>query len=331
MGKDYVFASSMIRGLEGRLLTADQLRSLAESKNPSDIYKVLSDAGYGSESSTISAENYEEMLKAEELKVLDELQELTESDPIFKIFEYQADYHNIKVLLKAEALGVDRSDILMHTGSIDTDELKEYVAERNKQELTENMGTAIDLSIDTHARTKDPQYIDFICDRYCFKDINEAVAKSGNEFAEGYVRLLIDTINLKTVARLKKLGQPKRALEQVFIPDGNIDELVFSAAFDEDWKQASANFEPYAVYPALEEGIPSIEKSGSFTVLEKKCDDILMDYARDAKFEPFGIEPLLAYMISKQSEIKCIRILMTGKIAEMDSQIIRERMRETYE
>lgn len=48
--------------------------------------------------------------------------------------------------------------------------------------------------------------MDLICDRECYADILEAAKASGSSFVTGYVRLLIDTINLKTFVRAEKDG-----------------------------------------------------------------------------------------------------------------------------
>ena len=127
------------------------------------------------------------------------------------------------------------------------------------------------------------------------------------------------------------MGQPWSYLESVFVPGGNVDLQVFTSAYEEDYKQASSRFEAYKIYRAVSEGGEEIDENGSFTKLEKLCDDILIEQVREARGITFGIEPLVAFLISRQMEIKCIRILMTGKLAGMDPQIIRERMRETYE
>ncbi|MDK2799758.1 MAG: V/A-type H+/Na+-transporting ATPase subunit [Clostridiales bacterium] len=44
----------------------------------------------------------------------------------------------------------------------------------------------------------------------------------------------------------------------------------------------------------------------------------------------FGIEPLVAYLMAKENEIKIVRIIMVGKINNISNEIIRERLREAY-
>jgi V/A-type H+-transporting ATPase subunit C len=51
---------------------------------------------------------------------------------------------------------------------------------------------------------------------------------------------------------------------------------------------------------------------------------------KNAKYIPFGIEPLAGYLIAKDNEIKIARIIMAGKLAGISPELIRERLRETY-
>ncbi|HBF8938183.1 TPA: V-type ATPase subunit, partial [Clostridioides difficile] len=67
-----------------------------------------------------------------------------------------------------------------------------------------------------------------------------------------------------------------------------------------------------------------------FTVFEKLCDDYLMEYVRGAKFKPLTLEPLIAYLYAKESEIKTIRIILTSKLNNIDADTIKERLRDAY-
>ena len=76
--------------------------------------------------------------------------------------------------------------------------------------------------------------------------------------------------------------------------------------------------------------LESMKETGSFTSIERLCDDAVMKYVKDAKYISFGIEPLIAYTAAKQAEIKSVRIVLAGKAAGLAPNLIRERLRETY-
>ena len=43
-----------------------------------------------------------------------------------------------------------------------------------------------------------------------------------------------------------------------------------------------------------------------------------------------GPEPVIAYLLAKENEIKIIRIIMVGKINRLPTEEIRERLRDVY-
>ena len=63
---------------------------------------------------------------------------------------------------------------------------------------------------------------------------------------------------------------------------------------------------------------------------EKWCDDVLMELAETARVQAFGSDPLAAYYIAKEAEIKNLRILSVCKEFGADKETITERMRKLY-
>ena len=55
-----------------------------------------------------------------------------------------------------------------------------------------------------------------------------------------------------------------------------------------------------------------------------------MEKMKSAKMISFGGEPLLAYIYAKETEIKVIRIIMVGKLNNINGEVIRERLRDIY-
>lgn len=329
MGADFTFACARVRANERNLIGKEKMNAMIDAKTMEDACKTLQEAGYG-DGDVILPGSYERVLDAETTKVYEFIRSIVGDAEVMKIFRYPFDYHNIKTLLKAEVLGTSGREILMSGGMLAPDVMAMLVKERSYMSLTPHMRIAIEDSVDTHARTKDPQVIDLICDRQCYEDISEAAKASGSSFVEGYVRLLIDTINLKTFARAKQMHQPWSFFGSVFLPGGDIGEKVFVAGYEETLQQFAARLTPYALFSAAEGGSAELKETGSFTSLEKLCDDALVRYVKDAKYIAFGVEPLVAYVVAKQMEIKSVRIILAGKKAGISGQLLRERLRETY-
>ena len=70
--------------------------------------------------------------------------------------------------------------------------------------------------------------------------------------------------------------------------------------------------------------------SGRLTEFERQCDNALVAYLSAARRVPFGEQPVLAYLYAREAELTAIRIVMTGRMAGLDTETIRERLRDSY-
>lgn len=331
MGVKNIFACAAISSEEDNYITKSKLEQMASAKRPEEAVKFLTDAHYAREGETITSEKIDAVLEIETEYLENLVKSIIPNEDIFKIFYLPVDYHNIKAILKSEVLGTDPKNILMDGGTISAIQMAYIIKERDYPLLTSNMKHAIEDSIEKHARTNDPQAIDLICDKACFQDIIEVTEAYGNDFATGYVKLWIDTINLKTFVRTKQIKESVDYFKEVYIKGGNINIEIFTKKFDEPFHQFYENLVAFEIYEAAKDGGAALRENGSFTVLEKLCDNILIAYAQKAKALTFGVEPVMAYYIAKQMEIKSVRIIIAGRKAKLDDNLIKERIRDTYE
>lgn len=330
--KDYVFASSRVRGAERNLLTREKAEKMIDSKTTQDALKILLDLDYGSADSKdgVDVSQVDELLSQELCKTYQFIMGIAPDKEDFYAFLYPYDYHNLKVLLKAEFAETEAEPFLIRIGSIDSGALTVMLRERNFISMSAIMRTAVLEAIDVFSRTKDPQMIDFILDKACYAEMSLAAEKTGSGFVREYVELLIDTINLKTFARLREMKRSWDFFSRVFLEGGRVPEKLFVAAFDESYEQAAERMLPYGLVEVTALGGAGIRESGRFTTLEKLCDDKLVEFAEKAKFVSFGIEPLAAYLIAKEGEIRLARIVLAALAQGLDRDQIEERMRKTY-
>lgn len=328
--KDYVYASSRVRSVEKNLLTREKAEAMIDSKTPMDAIKILVDLGYGDGSETIQAEQFETLLSAETKKTYSFIRGIAPDEKDLYAFLYPYDYHNLKVLMKAEFLDTDAENLLIDVGTIPAAQFVGMVREREFVGMTDGMKNAMLEVIDVFARTGDPQSIDFILDKACYQEMRETAQASFSPYIQGYVSLLVDTINLKTFVRLRQMRKSWDVFSQVFLEGGRIQEKLFISAYDEPYEQFADKLIPYGLTTAMEDGATMLRETGRFTALERLCDNCIMDYARSAKYVSFGIEPLAAYLIAKEGEIRTARIAMTGLLQGLSRDMLAERLRETY-
>lgn len=287
----YIYAVSRIRAIEKRLLDKVKLDRMVEAKSADESLKVLLEAGYGSGDGDIkSVFEYENILKEEHKKVYSLLNELAPKQETINMFLLSNDYHNVKVILKAEFSEQDETSLLIEPGSIPVSELKLMIKDRNMSKMPSIMRKAVEEAIDTYSRTNDPQVIDLILDKANYVHMKSISDSLDNKFINELVVILIDLRNINIFLRVKNLKKSWDFLQKVLIPGGHIDIKVFIENFDAPLESLVEELRFTQYGPLLEDGIESLRSTGSLTKFEKLSDNFITSYVKKAKYITFGIE-----------------------------------------
>jgi V/A-type H+-transporting ATPase subunit C len=304
---------------------------MIDAKTPEEALKVITDAGYGYSGEEVSTPfHYEKLLKDEQKKVYDYLEEIAPEPEIFTLFLLKNDYHNIKVLLKGEFSGSTDETLLLKSGTIPLPVLKTSISNRMLTELPDIMAKGIEDCIDTYGRTADPQVIDIILDKACYSNMREKAETSGKDFLKKLIEIYIDLANIKILIRLKALDKSLDFLQKVVLSGGSIPQEVYIECLNEPFEKIIEKFKLTPYHILCEEGINSYLATNSPSRFEKLSDDFIMSFIKKSKYLTLGIEPLVGYLIGKQTEIQNVRIIMVGKINNINNDVIRERLREIY-
>lgn len=331
--EDYIFASSCIRGKERFLLESKDITKMISAKSQQEAIRIIAEFGYatedvskGSESSLVDAMLSEELTKtyAEVVSLLYDKHAL---DTLLLVY----DYHNIKVLIKGEMADTNPGDSLVDIGTIARESLSQMIKDRDFITMSFIMKTAIHEALESFAKTKDPQKIDFVLDKACYLEMKAKARETGATFLQDYVSLLIDTINIKTFARIREMKADWVAFNNVFLPGGKISESIFIQGFDEDYAHFAEKLKPYHTFEdVMTKGGLKLVETGRFTELERLCDNAIMEFVTKAKGVSYGIEIPVAYLIAKEGEIRLIRIILAGIEQGLSADQLTARIRRTY-
>ena len=174
----------------------------------------------------------------------------------------------------------------------------------------------------------DPQLADFVLDRAYFAEMAETARAVGSPFLEGYVRLLIDAANLRSAVRCARMGKGSDFLSQVLLPGGNVEAHVLTSGKGND---LAAVFRAGPLSDAAAAGAAlTAPGSGELTAFERLCDDAVMGYLAQARRIPFGEQAVVGYLYAREAEFTAIRTILSGRMAGLDADTIRERLREAY-
>lgn len=324
---DYLFLTTRVRALECALLDRGKMDQMLEAPTPEDAARILTDCGYP-ELETVTGETVGEMLARERARTLQDIKELVPDPAILAVFQIQYDYHNGKVLLKSEATGVKADHLLVDTGRVPAETLVAALRGDELVDLPVMLWEGLQEARQVLAATRDPQLGDFALDRYYFQELRELAKKTRSTFLTGYVQRSIDTANLRTVVRVLRMGKGSEFLDGTLFEGGTMEVGRILTSVN----TGSVLEELYVSTPlekAAEAGAAAV-RGENLTLFEKLCDNTIIDYIREAQFVSFGEAPVIAYLAAKEAEIIAIRIIMTGCLAGLPTNVIRERLREAY-
>ena len=324
---DYLFISAYLRTRERNLLTAARMERMIDAPTLEDAAKVLSEIGYG-EFSPSSDRELSTALANEREKLFQDLYRFVPDKAVVDVFKVKYDYHNIKTLLKAQAVGTDGTRLLLDAGRVEAERLARAVKEGDYDLLPAELAQAAREALEVLSATGDPQLSDFVLDRAYYQELRQAAQATGSTFLEEYVAAAIDAANLRSAVRTLRMKKSGDFLRKVLFEGGAVKTAsILSAALGGSVEEL---YRSTFLRAAAEAGMEAVRSGGSLTAFEKLCDDAVTAAAGKAKGVPFGVEAVIGYLVAKEIEFTAVRIIMSSRMAGIEGDTIRERLREAY-
>ena len=316
----YTYAVARIRSKELSLLNNQILEQLLASKNYEECLRLLQEKGWGNQETKTA----EEILKVESEKTWDLMEELVEDTTVFDVFLYSNDYHNLKAAIKQAYVNTEIPNIYLSHGTIKPDILFNAVKEHDFSELPEHMREAAEEAYNVLFHTGDGQLCDIVIDKAALEAIYEKGKASGNEVLSGFSEIKVVAADINIAIRGSKTGKGIEFFQRAFAKCDSLDIHRLTEA-------ALNSVEAIYDYLAITKYSDAVDQlKESLSAFERWCDNRVMEHIKPQRYNPFTISPLAAYILGRESEIKSVRILLSGKLNNLSENLIRERLRETY-
>ena len=115
----------------------------------------------------------------------------------------------------------------------------------------------------------------------------------------------------------------KVQLADALIEGGELNKEFFETAYSEGEEALWENARRTA-YDAFANGVGG---SSTLTEIERAADNFWIKSVRQAKWQVYGEEVLLAYLATVEYEVRNLRIVLAGVEAGLSPKIIGERIR----
>lgn len=325
---DYLVISARVKAMETGLLSRERMEQILEAKSDEEAAKILQECGYP-ELDAADPEAMDAALSAAREETLSDVMDGAPEPRYIELFKLKYDYHNVKALLKAEAMGTSADRMLMDMGRVSAAVLKEAVRTGELDELPPMLASAVAEAREILDTTRDPQLSDIALDRWTYADMAALAEDTNSDFLRGYVAVQIDAANLRALVRTVRMGKSPEFLRGVLIEGGEIPTdgiLTLSANHGSGMSEV---YGPTRFAAAAEAGAEAL-RGGPLTKFEKLCDDAVGDYLAGAQYVPFGEAPLVGYLAARETEYTNLRILLMGRGAGLPADVIRSRLRAGY-
>ena len=328
---DYIQAVTRTRVLETRLLSRARIERMVDAKDMEEVLKVLGETEYSNVMGGLTrVEDYEKILSSELKRVYELMYEMSKDKIVVDLLALKYDYHNLKVLVKEKVLNQDLSDMYVPISTTDFQRLKSDYQTDNLRDMDPRFREALEEVERDYNENQDPQRIDILLDRFYFKHLYDLAKETDIPLFIKYVKDLIDFTNIRTLIRVKKQKKDMKFLEEVLLPNGNInvEELVLS--LNDPIEVIIHKYRHYDISPEIRKGLEIYRNTSRLSEFERLMDDYLMELNKPSKYVNFGPEPLFSYIVAKETEVKILRIIMVSKINKLSPEEIRERLRDLY-
>ncbi len=321
----YAFATARVRALETQLLSRAMLVDLANAPDFTAALDLLSSTEYTLPSGTKDFEQVEQMLLQKRSDVRQLFVSLMLDEPLIQLLKEKDDFANLRLALRRQLtdkpIGVDYSD----NGSIPAEEFEQVFEQENYSHLPMYMQEAIEEAVLAYYQNKNVRDIDFALDAsqagYKISMAHELQSK----FLEGLFRIQIDILNIKTMLRLKFT---ESELRDVFVEGGYLEIERLKHGLDTGYELIAAMFFATPYYEMVDSGVSYLSANKSFLKLEANTDKYLAGFLKQTQQITAGPQPVIAYLMTKEGEIRTVRLILTGKKNNLETRLILDRIGE---
>jgi len=325
---DYLHVSVRLRAIAHKTsIDRDTLLKMVDSRSVDVAVKLLEEKGL-SVSSAVS-ENSEGLIKRldsvlteEQNKAYKLVTSIIGDSPLVSLLKVRYDFQNLKALIKSEILGIAPDSMLVDSGNISLQSLKDGFRERDKKLLNGAIAAVSETAIKEASETGDPQRIDILVDKACFDYIMNGCEDSGFDFLSEYFNAKADLINVMIFIRCRRMGKDATFFEDALLPyfgaiKFNKLKEYYNRPF-EDFYEMLSNTSYRNVF---------VGDNNSVKELEWRITDYLNGLVNKMNSVSFGPQVVVGFLLGKENEISNIRIALSSVVSGVDPEKIKEKLR----
>jgi len=319
----YAYATAEVRVLETMMPSRTAFVDMANAETFQAALELLGGTEYAQAQSADGFAQIEQMLLEKRFAVRRLFIDLMLDDDLIEPLRAQEDFANMRLAVRRvvteKPIGLDYSN----DGSVPAEEFEEIFQQENYSRFPQYLQDAVEEAVLGYYQEKDIRRIDYGIDKVQAAYKLQRAQLSNSIFLKSLFRTQIDLTNIRTILRLK---MAERSEKQFFLDGGFVETGRFVAGLDSGYEAIAPLFYATCYHEILDDGINYLTTEQSFLRLEALCEQHLMGFLKTTATITSGPQPLIAYLMTKENEIRTVRMVLTGKKNGLDNKLILDRL-----
>jgi len=319
----YTYQTAVVRALETQMLTRASLLDMANAENFDSAADLLTAGEYALPQGSRNLQEMESILHLRRSDIRELFADLMIDKPIVELFGTRDDFANLRLALRRtlteKPLGTDYSN----DGNVSPQIFEQVFEEENYTLFPDYMQQATERAVLAYYQDKDIRRIDYAIDAVQAEYNLKEARRLNSIFLLGLFRIQIDLTNIRTMLRLKFTESDQR---NVFLDGGFIELQRLKKGLDIDYAALGSLFFVTPHHRLVEAGANYLMSDKSFLRIEQQCDEFFTGYLKTTIQITAGPQPIIAFLLMKENEIRNVRLILTAKKNSLDTKLILDRL-----
>jgi V/A-type H+-transporting ATPase subunit C len=322
----YAFQTARVRTLEVQMLSRAALQDMANAENLLQAADFLSGTEYALPSGGRNFAEVENILQQRRTAVRQLFAALMLDKPVVELFKTREDFANLRLAVRRslteKAIGTDYND----DGNVPAEKIELIFSETEQfigNEIPGCVRLAVERAVLAYYENKDIRRIDYAIDNFQAEYNLRTAYKLENVFLIALFRIQIDLTNIRTMLRLKFTESEER---DVFLKGGFVEIERFVNGLEPGYDALGPLFFATPYFRIVETGANYLASNKSFLKVEQQCEEYLNGFLMSTAQITAGPQPVIAYLLMKENEIRTVRLILTAKKNNLDTKLIMDRI-----
>jgi V/A-type H+-transporting ATPase subunit C len=322
----YAFETAQVRTLEMQMLTRATLLDMANAENFRQAADLLSGTEYALPQGGRNFVEVENILQQQRTTVRELFSQLMLDEPIVELLRTRDDFANLRLAVRRtlteKPLGTDYSG----DGNVQPELIEQIFSEEDefsKPVFPDYVQEAVERAVLAYYQNKDIRRIDYAIDSFQAEHNLKKARRLKSVFLLGLYKIQIDLTNIRTMLRLKFTESEER---NVFLRGGFIELERFIHGLELSYEALGPLFFVTPYHRIVDTGANYLASNKSFLKVEQQCDEHLAGYLKSTVQITAGTQPIIAYLLMKENEIRTVRLILTAKKNHLDTKLILDRI-----